>query len=363
MPDRVRVGIIGSRFEAEIHAIAFQKIPHVAEVVAVASPTPGHAEAFAKRFGIPRFYTDYRRMLEDRDIDMVTICAPNYLHAQMTVDAAQSGKHVVCEKPLCMNLEEADRMIEACRENRVFLFYAEELCFTPKYVRAKELVDEGALGKVYLVKQSEKHFGPHSDWFWDVERSGGGVLMDMGCHGIEFARFVLGKPKVKSVYAHLGTYVHREKTRGDDEAVTIVEFENDAYAVIENSWAKRGGMDDRAEIYGEGGVTYAVLHMGISLVTYSEYGYGYAVEKAPTTKGWTFTVYEEIWNYGFPQEMEHFARCVLGLETPRETGEDGRAVLEILCAAYASAGEGRKIAFPFEARGVRKPIDLWLRSL
>jgi predicted dehydrogenase len=98
-------------------------------------------------------------------------------------------------------------------------------------------------------------------------------------------------------------------------------------------------------------------------VTYSEYGYGYAVEKAPTTKGWTFTVYEEIWNYGFPQEMEHFARCVLGLETPRETGEDGRAVLEIICAAYASAGEGRKIAFPFEARGVRKPIDLWLRSL
>jgi hypothetical protein len=86
-----------------------------------------------------------------------------------------AGKHVVCEKPLCMTLEEADLMIETCQRHGVLLLYAEELFFTPKYVKAKQMADEGAFGKVYLVKQAEKHFGPHAPWFWDVERSGGGV--------------------------------------------------------------------------------------------------------------------------------------------------------------------------------------------
>jgi predicted dehydrogenase len=114
---------------------------------------------------------------------------PNALHAAITRDAARVGKHVVCEKPLCMTLEEADEMIDVCRRQGVLLLYAEELFFTPKYVRTKELADEGAFGKVYLVKQSEKHFGPHADWFWDVGQSGGGVFMDMGCHGIAFCYY------------------------------------------------------------------------------------------------------------------------------------------------------------------------------
>ena len=109
-------------------------------------------------------------MLAEPDIEMVTIAAPNALHAQMTIDAANAGKHVVCEKPLCMTLEEADHMIDVCRRQGVLLMYAEELFFTPKYVQAKQMADEGAFGKVHLVKQSEKHFGPHGDWFWDVEQ-------------------------------------------------------------------------------------------------------------------------------------------------------------------------------------------------
>ena len=102
--------------------------------------------------------------------------------------------------------------------------------------------------------------------------------------------------------------------------------------------------------------------MGNALPTYSENGYGYAVEKAPTTKGWTYPVYEELWNYGTPQELSHFARCTRGKQTPRITGEDGLVVLRALCAGYASAGEGRKIALPFEAPTVKKPIDLWLNG-
>jgi predicted dehydrogenase len=260
-----------------------------------------------------------------------------------------------------MTLEEADLMIDTCRRQGVLLMYGEELFFTPKYVKAKQMADEGAFGKVYLVKQCEKHFGPHAAWFWDVQRSGGGVFMDMGCHGIAFCYWFLGRPKVKSVYCQMATHVHFDKTEGEDDSICILEFENGAQGLIEDSWARRGGMEDRIEVYGEGGVTYADLHRGNALPTYSEYGYGYAVEKAPTTKGWTWPVFEELWNYGFPQEMQHFARCARGKETPQATGEDGRLVQEVLYAGYHSAGTGRKVEFPFRPTGVQRPIDLWLK--
>lgn len=356
---KVKVGIIGSQFQADIQAASFQIMPEEAEVVAVASPTAGHAEEFAKKYQIPRVFHDHREMLKEPDIEMVTITAPNYLHAQMTIDIAKTGKHVVCEKPLCVTLEEADQMIDTCKKQGVLLMYGEELFFTPKYLKAKEMADQGGFGKVYLVKQSEKHFGPHSAWFWDVEKSGGGALMDLGCHGIAFCYWFLGRPRIKSVYSQLGTYVHRDKTKGDDDALCILEFENGAVGLVENSWARRGGMFDRIEVYGEGGVTYADLHMGNALPTYSEYGFGYAVEKAPTTTGWTYPVFEELWNYGTPQELRHFARCVRGKEKPDATGEDGRVVMQVLFAAYASAGAGQKIKFPYQPKA-KKPIDEWL---
>src|SRR5882762_1306550 len=138
---KVKVGIIGSQFEADIHAAAFKIATEGAEVVAVASPTPGNAAAMAKRYGIPRVFTDYREMLKERDIELITIAAPNGLHAQMTSDCAQAGKHVVCEKPLAMTVEEAEQMIHVTRQAGVLLLYAEELFFTPKYLKAKEMAD------------------------------------------------------------------------------------------------------------------------------------------------------------------------------------------------------------------------------
>ena len=360
---RVKVGIIGSQFEADIHAAAFQIAPHEAEVVAVASPTPGNAAALAKKYEIPRVFTDYREMLREKDIEMVTIAAPNSLHAPMTIDCAKAGKHIVCEKPLCMTIAEGEQMVGAAKQSGVLLMYAEELFFTPKYLKAKEMADAEAFGKIHLVKQSEKHFGPHSPWFWDVNRSGGGALMDLGCHGIAFCYWFLGRPAIQSVYCQMGTYVHSNKTQGEDESLCILEFANGAVGLVENSWARRGGMDDRIEVYGEAGVTYANLHMGNALPTYSENGYGYAVEKAPTTTGWSYPVFDELWNYGFPQEMTHFARCVRGKDSPQATGEDGLVVMQAIYAAYASAGDGRKIDLPFRPRGVNKPIDLWLDGL
>jgi predicted dehydrogenase len=356
---KVRIGIIGSRFQADCIAASVRAMPEDAEVIAVASPTPGNAEAFATRHGIEKSYGDYRELLRDPAVEVVSITAPNRLHARMTIDAARAGKHVICEKPLCITLEEADAMIDACANAGVLLLYAEELFFAPKYVKAKQMADEGAFGRIHLVKQGEKHSGPHSDWFWDVEQSGGGALMDLGCHGIAFCWWFLGKPKVKSVYAHLSTQVHGKRTLGDDEAVTIIEFENGAVGVVENSWNRPGGMDDSIEVFGSKGQTYADMLMGNALPTYSEVGFGYAVEKAASTKGWTYPVFEEHWNYGFPQEMRHFARCVRGTETPISDGETGRVVQEVLYAAYASAGLGQKVTLPFRPKGILKPIDLW----
>ncbi|MCC6728140.1 MAG: Gfo/Idh/MocA family oxidoreductase [Chthonomonadales bacterium] len=360
MSKAVRVGLIGSGFISDIHAHAFGQYVRDAEVVAVASPTPGKAERFARERGIGRAVEDYRDLLAMDEVDVVTVAVPNDWHCEVAVAAALAGKHVICEKPLCRTLEEADRMIAACRAADVRLFYAEELLFAPKYVRARQLVEEGALGEPFLVRQWEEHDGPHMPWFWDVDRSGGGVLLDMGCHSVEYARWVFGKPAVRSVSATLGTFVHGERTRGEDHSICIVEYEGQKVGVAENSWAKPGGVDDRCEIYGSRGNTRADLLRGSALTTYSEVGYGYAVEKAGTTRGHTFTMFEEVWNYGFPQEMQHFVNCVLGREEPIETGEDGREVLRILLAAYQSAGEGRRIEWPYEPPAYEKPIDLWL---
>ena len=362
--DTVRVGLVGSGFITAIHAEALGQVAG-AEVVAVASPTPGHAERFAAERGIPHHATDYRALYDRKDIDLIVLGLPNDRHCEAAVLAAEAGKHVVVEKPMAPSLAECDRMIAACERAGVILGYAEELCFAPKYVRLKTLADEGAFGPIHLVKQSEKHDGPHTPWFYDTKRSGGGVTFDMGCHAIEFFRWILGKEggkaRITGVYAQMGTYVHGDRTDGDDEALLILDFEGGAVGLAEESWTKPGGMDDRAEIFGRDGQAYADLLHGNALRAFSKGGYGYAVEKAGGTAGWTFPIYEEAWNYGFPQEMAHFVACVREGRTPTENGHDGRAVVEAIHALYASAGEGRRIPLPF-ASDAPRPIDLWKRA-
>ncbi|HTE33613.1 MAG TPA: Gfo/Idh/MocA family oxidoreductase, partial [Chryseolinea sp.] len=321
---------------------------------------PVKAKAMAEKHKLAKWYDNIDRLLEESGCEVVDICLPNYLHAEATLKAAKAGKHIIIEKPLAVTLEEADLMIDACSKAGVKLMYAEELCFAPKYERVRHLVNEGAVGQIYMLKQAEKHSGPHTDWFYDVAYSGGGVLMDMGCHAFGWFFWMLKNAKVKSVTASMSTVLHKGRTVGEDNSIVIVEFENGVTCVAENSWAKHGGMDDRCEIYGTEGVVYADLFIGNSALTYSKNGYGYAMEKADTTAGWSFTVFEEIFNQGYPHELKHFIECVQQNKTPLVTGELGRAVLEVIYAAYASAGEGRKISLPFSPR-VSKPVDLWLK--
>jgi predicted dehydrogenase len=357
--EKTRVALFGAGFSANIHAESYRRFVPGAEVVAVYSRSGKTAEAFARRHGIPAWYDDMDRLLSEARVDAADIALPNYLHHGACMKAAAAGKHIIMEKPLALTLEDADEMIGECKKRGLKLMYAEELCFAPKYERVRALVEHGAVGKVYMLKQAEKHSGPHSPWFYKKETAGGGVMMDMGCHALAWFRWMTKNNPVKSVYASMKTVMH--DTDCEDNAVTIVEFENGVTALAENSWARHGGMDDRIEVYGDRGLSCADLFRGNSALTYSVDGYDYASEKAGSSKGWTFTVFEEAFNQGYPQELKHFTDCVREDKTPLVTGEDGRAVLELLYAAYASAKSGARIHLPFSAK-VKYPIELFLRQ-
>ena len=357
--NKTKVAVLGCGFISEIHVSSYQRFVHDAEVVAVYSHHLDKAKAFAEHMGIPAYYDDVDRLLAETDCDIVDICLPNFLPHDACLKAAKAGKHVIIEKPLCLSIEEADEMIAACKENGKLLMYAEELCFAPKYERVRAIVESGAVGELYMLKQCEKHSGPHSRWFYESDKSGGGVMMDMGCHAIAWFMWMRHSRTPKSVY---GNFMHvYHDTDAEDHAITQLEFEHNGRTVLcvgEDSWVKQGGMQDCTEVYGDKGVCYADLFQGNSSQMYSLDGYDYASEKAGATTGWTFPVFEEAFNQGYPQELMHFVDCVRTGKKPVSDGEYGKAVLEVIHAAYVSAKEGRKVALPY-ASSAKRPSDNW----
>ncbi len=352
---RIGFGLIGSGFISKVHLDALRTVPG-AEVIAIADVDHQRAQGFAQMFDVPKTYPSHTAMLADPEIDAVVIGIPNCHHAKVAMDAMNAGRHVICEKPLALTLDDAQAMTELARAKGLVLGYAEELCFVPKFIRAKELLDSGGIGKPYLLRQCEKHAGPYSPWFWQPELAGGGIMMDMGCHSIEAIRWALGKPKVKSVLAHMGTYLHGDVTKEEDHVILIMEFENGAIGQVEASWALKGGMESTLEIFGTEGVVYADLLKGNALRTYSEKGFPGAEDSI----GWAYPDFEWLWNNGYPQEDAHFVHCMRTGEKPNEDGDDGVAVLEIMLAAYHSAGIGQKVTLPFRPKGVPVPVDLWI---
>ncbi|MDD6159524.1 MAG: Gfo/Idh/MocA family oxidoreductase [Oscillospiraceae bacterium] len=357
--DKTRVAVLGCGFISEIHVTAYKRFVPDAEVVAVYSHHLDKAQAYAEKMGIPAAYDDIDKLLAEVPCDIVDVCLPNYLHHDVCLKAANSGRHVIIEKPLCLSLEEADEMIAACEKNGKLLMYAEELCFAPKYERVRAIVESGAVGDVYMLRQCEKHSGPHSRWFYESDKSGGGVMMDMGCHALAWFMWMLKGAVPKSVY---GNFMHvYHDTDAEDHSITQVEFEYKGKTVLgvgENSWVKQGGMQDCIEIYGEKGLCYSDLFQGNSSQMYSLEGYDYASEKAGATTGWTYPIFEEAFNQGYPQELSHFVDCVRNGKKPVSDGKLGRAVLEIIHAAYLSSKEGRKVALPYESKA-KKPVDNW----
>ncbi|HEY3359433.1 MAG TPA: Gfo/Idh/MocA family oxidoreductase [Polyangia bacterium] len=364
MTPPLRVAVCGAGWISAVHVAALRTVPGV-EVVAVADlpaelggvPAAARYQRFAEEHGVPRVVPDYRELLEPGDqggCDLVVVGFPNAFHARVAIDCARAGKHLVVEKPLCLGFAELQELEAAVTAAGVVCGYAEELCFVPKYVRAKELIDAGAVGTVFHVRQREAHGGPYSPWFFDRTLAGGGITMDMGCHSIECCRWLLGKPRAVAVTAHMGTYVHRAVTRLEDHVVITIEFENGAFATAESAWTLKGGMVSVAEVYGDGGSISADMLKGTALSVHSERGF------AGGETGWQQVDWEWAFQNGYPQEMAHFVACARSGATPRESIEDAAAVLEIMLAAYHSAGTGRRVALPFRPRDVERPVDLWL---
>jgi predicted dehydrogenase len=347
-----RLGLIGSGWISETYMTALRQVPE-GDAVAVWSRSRENAERFAARHHLSIATSRLDELLPH--VDAVCVNSPNAYHAEHAIAAARAGKHVIVEKPLAVSLEQGRAIIDACREAGVGLAYAEELAFVPKFVRARKIIESGGLGDVLYVTQREAHGGPYSPWFFSREEAGGGVLMDMACHSIECVRWMLGKPEVQCVSAQLETY-DPARTKLDDHAVVHLRLANGVRALCEASWVLQGGMQSRLEIWGSRGYLDVDLLHGTGLRLYTakgEPGLG-----APA--GWSMTMTDWVLENGYPQELTHFLQCFAAGRVPEESGEDGLRVLEILCAAYASAREERPITLPFDAAGIERAVDLWL---
>ncbi|KYH41335.1 MAG: hypothetical protein AYL32_006200 [Candidatus Bathyarchaeota archaeon B26-2] len=337
MVRRIGAGLIGAGFAANIHANAYKRLPNV-DVVAVYSRTAKRAEKFAKDHSLKAWYTDMDELLERQDIDVVSVAIPNYLHAQAALKAIEHGKHVIVEKPLTTTIEDADKVIEAAKKKGVKLMYAENILFSPSMRRAKEIIDEGAIGDILVVEARESHSGSHSPYALKKEYCGGGALMNLGVHPIGAALWLIDSP-VDRVYAEMGNLYH--KLEAEDHASLFIRFKNNSLATIHASYTVKGGIDDRVEMYGTDGSIYVDLFRVSPVKVYSEKGYSYVVEKATISTGWTLPSVDEVWQLGYEREIEHFVNCVINDEEPFPGGEFGKRVLEVVFAAYKSVEEKR----------------------
>lgn len=335
----VRVAMLGAGFVAEFYMLGLKDVGHH-EVVVAASRTDHTAKALAERWNIPETAEGFDRVIERDDIDLYLIALPNFLHRDIAVSLARAGKNQVCTKPLGRNTAEAREMLDAVRAAGVMHGYAETEVFAPAVVRAGDLVRSGSIGDVLWVRSREAHFGPHSPWFWDPKQSGGGALVDMGCHCIEAARYFHGKD-VRPVEVMCWADTLHHKTEAEDSALAMIRFENGGLAHMEVSWTARGGLDLRNEVHGTQGALFTDVTRSTPIEAFTTAASGYVVEKAESEQGWVKPVPEEAYTYGYQAEMKHFVDCVRSGETPRETYEDGYIVNVILDACYRSAESKR----------------------
>ena len=228
-------------------------------------------------------------------------------------------------------------MLEAVERAGVFGGYLEDLCYTPKTLKAVASVEQGALGDVTWVRSRETHPGPHSAWFWDGRLTGGGAIIDLGCHCIEIIRNFVGKGnRPVEVMCTTDTLVH--PIDDEDNAIALIRFESGAIGQFEVSWTFRGGMDLRDEVAGTHGTIWLnhFLRTGYEMFTAGGGG-GYVAEKAETAAGWLFPVGDEVSELGYVDMFSDMFNALDGGGTPRETLYDGYVVNAVMDACYRSA--------------------------
>ena len=390
--ERVRLGMIGAQIAAHIHMKSLSNLRGVkVDVVAVASQGQKSAGAFAKEFDIPHAYDDFRRILERSDVDVVDLCIPTDLHEPFSVQAAQAGKHIICEKPLTgyfgkerkeeqvgfsvpkeLMLKEAlqgcDRVIEAVRSSRVKFMYAENWVYAPPLVKLKSLMKASG-GTIMEIRAEQGHSGSTAKYSRRWKTSGGGALMRLGSHPVGSAIHLkhyegvlkYGRPiHPDSVTAEVGhhtriesfkkekrKYVVSEWEDVEDWGAMIIHFEDGSNATVFGSDTVLGGVRNVLNVY----LSNAAVHVNINphdvLQVFAPdpqvFGEEYIAEKVETKAGWNFPSPNDDWMKGFPQELEDFIDAVLYDREPVSGIELAKEVVETIYAGYASAEKGMRI--------------------
>lgn len=343
--DLIRVGVIGTGFGAEVQIPGFQAWPET-QVVAVCSGRMERAQDTAQRFGIPHAFDDYHQMLKLRDLDLISVVAPPYLHHPMTVAALEAGKHVLCEKPMAMNIKEARQMLLAAETRGLTHMIDHEFRFTPARALMKELIDDGYLGELFNV-QITMFYGSRGDiagrrpWGWLSQREqGGGFLGAVGSHYIDALRWWFGE--VTAVCGDLKTFVRERKAADSDKMLPVdtedayaflLRFQGGAMGAVNISTVARFGQGARVEAYGSEGT---LVLQGDDTLLGGKKGGG-RLEEIPIPERLTTGVTTDSLLLPFTRLVEVMARGIREKAAASPSFRDGCKVQEVMDALMMSS--------------------------
>ncbi len=333
----MKIAMLGSGFIARFYATSLHAQRRTDKIITVYSRNLENAKRFADDYHLSHHTDSLEEAVRHPDVEVVLISLPNHLHELAVEACAKAKKHVICTKPLGRTAIEAKRMLDLVENAGIFGGYLEDLCYTPKFLKSVASIKNGDIGRVLWTKSRETHSGPHSDWFWDKKKSGGGAMIDLACHCVEISRNFIGKEiRPVEVMCWAATQVH--PIEAEDHAIGLVKYANGAIGQFEVSWTFRGGMDLRDEVMGTEGTIWInnFLRTGFEMFT-SGNGEGYVAEKAEVNKGWLFPVGDESHELGYPNMFTDMFEAIEEDRDPLESFYDGYVVNAILDAAYKSA--------------------------
>lgn len=329
----MRIGLVGTGSMGHAHAPSWKLLHTIgAELVGGVSNGKESTEAFAKQYGI-RAYDSYEALIED--VDIVDLCIPTNLHKDMTLQAAQAGKHIICEKPMALNLEDARTMINVCNTAGVHLYIAHVVRFVKQYRMAKETIDAGVIGDPCVIRLSRAGYQPRKksdNWFVDEARSGG-MMLDLMVHDFDYARWVGGN--VKRVYAR--SVRNTQVDALGDYALVTLRFEDGAIGHIEGGWAYPPGFFRTSlDIAGTQGVIEFESDKAQSLYTHLANPPQIEVEEVAVPSA-------KAADSPFTTQLRNFYNAIVHDEDPIVSAQDAYAALEIGLAAIESARSGKPV--------------------
>jgi predicted dehydrogenase len=333
----MKIAMLGSGFIGRFYADSLQGYRSKDKVVSIYSRREESARKFAEDYQCAHWTTNMEEAIAHPEVEVVCVSLPNHIHEEAVMLCCKHKKPVMVTKPLGRNGAEAKRMLDAAEAAGIFNGYLEDLVYTPKFLKANESVQNGALGRILWAKSRETHPGPHSDWFWDLEQAGGGCILDLGCHCVEIARSYIGKD-IRPVEVMCWADTQVKPIEAEDHAIGLVKYENGAIGQFEVSWTFRGGLDLRDEVMGTEGTiwTNSFLRTGFEMFTTGKSD-AYVAEKAESSSGWLFPVGDELNELGYNHMFMDMFNALEAGKSPKETFYDGYVVNCILDAAYRSA--------------------------